>query len=79
MLIGEVLLFSSDDDDDDEGKDTTMYFCTGRDPETDPVTPDSSLTSGCRGAEPLGTVLVTGEPDWEELRVITYGTHTPKI
>lgn len=73
VLIGDVLLFSSDDD---EGKDTTIYFCTGRDPETDPVTPDSSLTSGCRGAEPLGTVLVTGELDWEELKVITYKAHT---
>lgn len=76
LLIGDVLLFSSDDD---EGKDTTIYFCTGRDPETDPVTPvtpDSSLTSGCRGVEPLGTVLVTGELDWEELRVITYRTQT---
>lgn len=75
VLIGDVLLFSSDDDED-EGKDTTMYFCTGRDPETEPVTPGSSLTSGCRGAEPLGTVLVTVELDWEELRVITCGTHT---
>lgn len=80
VLIGDVLLFSSDDDD--EGKDTTIYFCTGRDPETDPVTPvtpDSSLTRGCRGVEPLGTVLVTGELDWEELRVITYGPHTHTI
>lgn len=74
VLIGDVLLFSNDEDD--EGKDTTIYFCTGRDPETDPVTPDSSLTSGCRGVETLGTVLVTGELDWEELRVITYGTPT---
>lgn len=73
VLIGDVLLFSNDDDE--EGKDTTIYFCTGRDPET-PVTPDSSLTRGCSGVETLGTVLVTGELDWEELNVITYETRT---
>lgn len=33
--------------------------------------PDSNLTSGCKDVGVLGTVLVTGDPDWEELRVIT--------
>lgn len=75
-LMGEVEvgrtpepLFSSEEDD--EGKDTTMYFCRGREPPTAPVFPDSSLTSGCKDVGVLGTVLVMGDPDWEELRLIT--------
>lgn len=75
MLMGEVEvgrmpepLFSSEED---EGKDTTMYFWRGREPPTAPVFPDSSLTSGCKDVGVLGTVLVMGDPDWEELRVIT--------
>lgn len=77
MLMGEVEegrtlepLFSSEEED--EGKDTTMYFWRGREPPTAPVFPDSSLTSGCKDVGVLGTVLVTGDPDWEELRVITW-------
>lgn len=73
MLMGEVEvgrtpLLSSEEA---EGKDTTIYFWRGREPPTAPVFPDSSLTSDCKDVGVLGTVLVTGEPDWEELRVIT--------
>lgn len=77
MLMGEVEegrtlepLLSSEEED--EGKETTMYFWRGREPPTAPVFPDSSLTSGCKDVGVLGTVLVTGDPDWEELRVITW-------
>lgn len=68
----ELLL--SREEDADEGRDTTMYFWRGRDPPNPPPPPDSSLTKGCRVEVALGTVLVTEEADWEELRVITWRT-----
>lgn len=66
----ELLL--SKEEEADEGRDTTMYFCRGREPVNPGPLPDSSFTKGCKVEVALGTVLVTGEADWEELRVITY-------
>lgn len=54
-----------------EGRDTTMYFCIGREAVSPAPPPDSSFTKGCKVEVALGTVLVTGEADWEELMVIT--------
>lgn len=55
----------------DEGRDTTIYFCIGREAVSPAPLPGSSLTKGCSVEVALGTVLVTGEADWEELRVMT--------
>ena len=70
--VGSTELLVSREDEADEGRDTTMYFCIGRDPVRPGPLPDSSFTKGCKVEVALGTVLVTGEADWEELRVITY-------
>ena len=56
--------------DAEEGRDTTMYFCMGREAVSPGPPPDSSFTSGCRPEVALCTVLVP--PDWEELKVITW-------
>lgn len=69
--FGNMELFVSKDEEADEGRDTTMYFCRGREPVSPGPLPDSSFTKGCRVDVALGTVLVTGEADWEELMVIT--------
>lgn len=69
--FGNMELFVSKDEEADEGRDTTMYFCRGREPVSPVPLPDSSFTKGCRVDVALGTVLVTGEADWEELMVIT--------
>lgn len=55
----------------DEGRDTTMYFCIGRGAVSPEPLPGSSFTKGCSVEVALGTVLVTGEADWEELMVMT--------
>lgn len=65
-------LFASKEEEADEGRDTTMYFCKGREPVSPVPLPGSSFTKGCRVEVALGTVLVTGEADWEELMVITW-------
>lgn len=69
--VGNTELFVSKEEEAEEGRDTTMYFCMGRDAVSPGPLPDSSLTRGCNVEVPLGTVLVTGEADWEELRVMT--------
>lgn len=68
---GSTELLGSKEDEADDGKDTTMYFCIGREPVSPGPLPDSSFTRGCKVEAALGTVLVTDEADWEELRVIT--------
>lgn len=70
--VDSTELLVSKDEEADEGRDTTMYFCIGREPVSPGPLPDSSLTKGCKVEVALGTVLVTGEADWEELRVITW-------
>lgn len=70
--VGSTELFVSKEDEADEGRDTTMYFCRGREAVSPAPLPDSSLTRGCKVEVALGTVLVTGEADWEELMVITW-------
>lgn len=70
--VGSTELLVSKEEEADEGKDTTMYFCRGREPVSPGPPPDSSFTKGCKVEVALGTVLVTGVADWEELRVITY-------
>lgn len=69
--VGSTELFASREEEADEGRDTTMYFCRGRDAVSPGPLPDSSFTRGCRVEVALGTVLVTGAADWEELMVIT--------
>lgn len=69
--VGMTELLLSKDEEADEGRDTTMYFCIGRELVSPGPLPDSSFTKGCKAEVALGTVLVTGEADWEELRVIT--------
>lgn len=69
--VGSTELLLSKEEEADEGRDTTMYFCIGRDAVSAGPPPDSSLTRGCKVEVALGTVLVTGEADWEELMVIT--------
>lgn len=69
--VGSTELLGSNEEEADEGRDTTMYFCRGRDAVSPAPLPDSSFTSGCRVEVALGTVLVTDEADWEELRVMT--------
>lgn len=69
--VGSTELFGSKEEEADEGSDTTMYFCIGREAVSPGPLPDSSFTKGCKVEAPLGTVLVTGEADWEELSVIT--------
>lgn len=64
-------LFVSKEDEADEGRDTTMYFCMGREAPSPAPVPGSSLTKGCRVE--VVVVLVTGDADWEELMVITCG------
>lgn len=68
---GSTELLGSKEEDAEEGRDTTMYFCIGRELVSPGPLPDSSFTKGCKVEAALGTVLVTGEADWEELRVIT--------
>lgn len=70
--VGSTELLFSKEEEADEGRDTTMYFCIGREPVSPGPLPDSSFTKGCKVEVALGTVLVTGEADWEELRVITW-------
>lgn len=70
--VGSTELLDSKEEEADEGRDTTMYFCRGREAVSPGPPPDSSFTNGCKVEVALGTVLVTGEADWEELRVITY-------
>ncbi|MEQ2182646.1 hypothetical protein GOODEAATRI_024443, partial [Goodea atripinnis] len=55
----------------DEGRDTTIYFCNGREAVSPGPLPGSSFTKDCSVEVALGTVLVTGEAEWEELRVMT--------
>lgn len=69
--VDNTELFVSKEEEADEGRDTTMYFCMGREAVSPGAPPDSSLTKGCNVEVALGTVLVTGEADWEELRVMT--------
>lgn len=69
--VGSTELLVSKEEEADEGRDTTMYFCRGREAVSPGPLPDSSFTKGCKVEVALGTVLVTGEADWEELRVIT--------
>lgn len=71
--FGNTELFDSKEEEADEGRDTTMHFCIGREA-VSPGPLDSSFTKGCRVDVALGTVLVTGEADWEELMVITWRT-----
>lgn len=69
---GSTELLVSKEEEADEGRDTTMYFCRGREAVMPGPLPDSSFTKGWREVEvALGTVLVTGDADWEELSVIT--------
>lgn len=70
--VGSTELLASKEEEADEGRDTTMYFCMGRVPVSPEPPPGSSLTRGCKVDMALGTVLVTGEGDWEELRVMTW-------
>lgn len=70
MEAGRMELLLSSEEDADEGRDTTMYFWSGREPVNPGPPPDSSFTKGCK--VDVGTVLVTEETDWEELRVITW-------
>lgn len=70
--VGSTELLVSREEEADEGRDTTMYFCTGLCPVSPGPLLDSSFTKGCKVDVALGTVLVTGEADWEELRVITW-------
>lgn len=69
--VDNTELFVSKEEEADEGRDTTMYFCMGREAVSPGPPPDSSFTKGCNVEVALGTVLVTGEADWEELRVMT--------
>ena len=69
--VGSTELLFSNEEEADEGRDTTMYFCRGREPASPGPLPGSSFTRGCKVEVALGTVLVTGEADWEELMVIT--------
>lgn len=69
--VGSTELLVSKDDEADEGRDTTMYFCRGREAVNPGPLPGSSFTKGCKVDVALGTVLVTGEADCEELRVMT--------
>lgn len=71
--VDSTELFVSSEEEADEGRDTTMYFCRGREPVSPGPLPGSSFTKGCNAELALGTVLVTGEADWEELMVITWG------
>lgn len=71
MEVGNTELLLSREDEADDGRDTTMYFCRGREVVSPGPPPDSSLTNGCKVEVALGTVLVTGEADWEELMVMT--------
>lgn len=72
--FGNTELFDSKEEEAVEGRDTTMYFCIGREAVSPGPLPDSSFTKGCKVEVALGTVLVTGEADWEELMVITCRT-----
>lgn len=72
--FGNTELFDSKEEEADEGRDTTMHFCIGREAVSPGPLPDSSFTKGCKVDVALGTVLVTGEADWEELMVITWRT-----
>lgn len=72
--FGNTELFGSIEEEAAEGRDTTMYFCIGREAVSPGPLPDSSFTKGCKVDVALGTVLVTGEADWEELMVITWKT-----
>lgn len=72
--FGNTELFDSKEEEAVEGRDTTMYFCIGREAVSPGPLPDSSFTKGCKVEVALGTVLVTGEADWEELMVITWRT-----
>lgn len=69
--VGITELLLSKDEEADEGRDTTMYFWRGREPVSPGPPPGSSFTKGCKVEVALGTVLVTGEADWEELMVMT--------
>lgn len=72
--LGNTELFDSIEEEADEGRDTTMYFCMGLEAVSPGPLPDSSFTKGCKVDVALGTVLVTGEADWDELMVITWRT-----
>lgn len=61
--VDSTELLGSKEEEADEGRDTTMYFCIGRDPVSPGPLLDSSFTKGCKVEEALGTVLVTGEAD----------------
>lgn len=69
--VASAELFVSKEDEADEGRDTTMYFCMGREAPIPAPPLGSSLTKGCRVE--VVVVLVTGDADWEELMVITWG------
>lgn len=69
--VARAELFVSKEDEADEGRDTTMYFCMGREAPIPAPVLGSSLTKGCRVE--VVVVLVTGDADWEELMVITCG------
>lgn len=71
LEVASAELFVSKEDEADEGRETTMYFCMGREAPIPAPPLGSSLTRGCR-VEVL-VVLVTGDADWEELMVITWG------
>lgn len=70
--VDNTELLGSREEEAEGGRDTTIYFCRGREAASPGPLPDSTLTKGCKVEVALGTVLVTGEADWEELRVITY-------
>lgn len=72
MDVVNTELLASREEEADEGRETTMYFCIGRDPVSPGPPLDSSFTKGCKVDEALGTVLVTVDADWEVLRVMTY-------
>lgn len=69
--VGSAEVFVSKEEEEeeaDEGRDTTMYFCRGREaPKPAPLL-GSSLTKGCR----VEVVVVLVTADWEELMVITW-------
>lgn len=77
--VDNTVLLGSKEEEADGGRDTTMYFCIGREAVSPGPPPDSTLTKGCKVEVPLGTVLVTGEADWEELRVITWRKRRQKF
>lgn len=61
--VGNTELLVSKEEEADEGRDTTIYFCRGREAVSPGPLPDSSFTSGCNVEVALGTVLVTEDAD----------------